>query len=163
MKNSLTILGAALIVSLGLYFALQTPTGWTDPRSPNEVTRTLENERRRNMEAACNLLEIHLDDARQVARSLDEAFRKTPKGGYSDIATHAEEIVELAQKIRLETANLRRSDARIIRLLLEGVQHSAHELEDAARDRDHGESHHAFDNLKHEIERLTGEVKRLCD
>ena len=158
MKNSATILGAAAILALGVYFGLRDrsapppPPPSTPPvvSTPDPVT--------------INKINIHLDDVRQVVRSIEEAFRRTGRGGqtgYNDIAHHAKELVDLAQKLRSETAPLSRDDSRVIRFLVDRVQHAAHELEDAAEAHKHEESHHSFENLKHEIESLGEEVESL--
>ena len=157
MKN-LTILGAAAFLALGLYYGLREsstpappppPTSTTPDSSPNPVT----------------VIEIHLEDIRQVVRSIEEAFSRTAGGagntGYEDIARHANEVVDLAQQLRSEPATLSGNDSRVIGLLVDHIQHAAHELKEAAEAHEHEDSHHAFDNLKYELESLGKEMESL--
>ena len=97
-----------------------------------------------------------MHDAAQLVRSIEEAFKRN---GYGDIASHADELVELAQQIRSETATLPRSGW--IRMLVDRVQQAAHELEHTAKAQNHEDSHHAFNNLKDELESLDQEVQAL--
>lgn len=159
------VVGGALI-ALGLYFGLQqapspalvVPEGLIRAESPpDELVLT---------ERIVNRLEIHIEDIQQVCRSIEEAFLTTGGGtsgaGFTDIAGHANEVVGLAQKIRLVTADMPRRDSQMARLLINRIQHAAHELEDAAEARDHQESHHAFENLEHEVESLEDVVKDMA-
>ena len=95
----------------------------------------------------------------QVMRSIDEASRSD---GFLDMASHAEEIVNLAQRSRQLTADMARRDSQLIRLLANRIQHSAHELEDSAKASDHEEAHHAFENLEHEVESLDDALSELA-
>ena len=166
MKNSLAIplaiLGAAVIVALGLYFGLQrtTPQPIAVPQvqSAPDIPRLTV--------GMVNRLEIHVEDIQQVMRSIQEDFRKTGAGGasgYRDIAWSASEVVGLVQQVRLQTADLPRGDSRAIRLLVDRVQHSAHELLDAADASDHEEAHHAFENLGDEVDSFEDAVKELAE
>lgn len=168
MQNSLTVLGAALIISLGVYFGL-TRSG-SDTKLPpvgagtstmektqiaNEIRR--QEDDRRRIETAINQIEIYVEDANQVSRSVAEAFTKT---AYADISYRAEELEKLAQNIRQATVDLPPDKSRIIRILVSPVQHSAHELQDAANARDHKDAHHAFESLKEQLDTLDEEIQR---
>ena len=87
MQNSLTVLGAALIISLGVYFGLTRsgsdtklpPVGAGTPtmvktQTANEIRR--QEDDRRRIETAINQIEIYVEDANQVSRSVAEAFTK---------------------------------------------------------------------------------------
>ena len=162
MKDSLTILGAAAILALGLYFGLRERSA--PPPPPPQPPPVSTPESSRTPQVTLDKMNIQLDDAQQVVGSIEEAFHRTGHGGktgYEDIARHAKELVDLAQQVRSETAPLSREDSRAIRLLVDHVQHAAQELESAAETHQHEESHHAFENLEHELESLRKEVESL--
>lgn len=153
--NALAIVGAAVIISLGLYFGLRSGPARSGPDDPTLMDFASPGQ---TLEVTVNKMEIHLDDAAQVVRSMEEAFTRS---AFADIASHAAELVELAQTIRSETATLARQDSRVIRLLVDRVQHAAHELESAAKGGQHDEAHHAFETLNYELESLRREVQAL--
>lgn len=153
--NALAIVGGAAIISLGLYFGLRSGPAPSGPDAPTPMAAASLGQ---TLEVTVNKMEIHLDDAAQVVRSIEEALRRS---ALADIASHAAELVELAQEIRSETATLAREDSRVIRLLVDRVQHAAHELEGAAEARQHEEVHHAFETLNYELESLRREVQAL--
>lgn len=153
-KASITVIGIALIISGGLYFALRGGAPGPQP-PPQQLVDPLPGQA---TPAIVNQLEIHVDDLRQVLRSIDEAFRSN---AYGDVSSHADEIVKLAKQLRQATLGLSQIDSRVIRLLIDHVQHTAHELEEAAGKGAHTQAHHAADNLKDDFKNLEREIDRL--
>lgn len=166
MRNSLTILGAAIIISLGIYFGLARngsnttlpPVGAAGPgitvtQPPKTPFGSTTDIRR-----VINQLNIYVEDANQISRSVQEAFARS---GYADIANHAEELEKLAQNIRQATVDLPPEESRIIRILVGSLQHSAHELQGAASSKDHEHAHHAFEGFEEQLDTIEKEIQRF--
>jgi len=122
-----------------------------------EVERQNDEANRQELATVINQLEIYIEDAHQISRSVEEAFTRS---AYADIARHAEELEKLAQKIRQGTVDLPPDESRIIRIMVSPLQHSALELRGAANSQDHEDAHHAFEGLEEELETLEKEIQR---
>lgn len=157
MQNSLTILGAAVIISLGLYFGLTGNDSDTRLRPVAAGPPAIVGPPTMGDVRVVNQLEIYVEDANQISRSVQEAFTRS---GYADIAKHADELEKLAQNIRQATVDLSPEESRIIRILVGPLQHSAHELQSAARSGDHRDAHHAFEGFKERLEAIEKEIQR---
>ncbi|MCH8026784.1 MAG: hypothetical protein IID63_01530 [candidate division Zixibacteria bacterium] len=163
MKNSLTILGGAVIIGLSIFIGLawNPSEGDADRLEGRRIADSREAEKRRIgaiREKAVNMLDIHISDIKQVLRAIDETLSSTSRSGHGDVASHADEIEELTQKMRLETAELKYEDTRVLKLILDRFQHLAHELEHSAKKNDHEEAHHAYENMVAELENLVDEI-----
>ena len=99
---------------------------------------------------------MHLEDAMVVFTSIKEAFRAPD---LDDVAEHAAEIVLLAQEMRKSAIDLEGAFYRLVTRDIRDIQHSAHELEDAAEARDHDEAHHAADNLDTALQALREDLQ----
>ena len=155
MKNSLTILGAALIIAVSIIIGITwRPSGGITDDSQNrrEIIRISQ-----VREKAVNVIDVHVSDIKQVLLAIDETLSST-NSRHEDIAGHADEIGELTQMVRLSTTDLKYEDSRVLKLLLDRLQHLAHELEHAGETKDHEEAHHVYKNMLVEVENLVREV-----
>ena len=136
-------------------------SGGTTPSDPPRLVDgpgLVERPGTENANMAVRQIKVHLAETRQNMRSIEENVRHSR---YANIAEHGEEISELASEIRAQTVSLRETDAEIVMLLVDRVQHAAHELEEAAGAHDHDGMHHAIETLDAELTDLNARVDRM--
>lgn len=152
MKDSITILGGALIIALALFIGLT----WDTQDTTAQDDRDAEGRKISAMrEKAVNMLDVHVSDIKQVLRAINEKLGSSDK---ADVASHAAKIEDLTQKMRIETAELKHEDTRVLKLLLDRFQHLAHELEHSVETNKHEDAHHAYENMVVEFENLVSEI-----
>lgn len=103
-------------------------------------------------------IKVNLDQAAQTVRSLEETFRVNK---YGDVARHGSELVALARDIRRQSINLSDSDGEVVRLIVDRLEHAAHEVQEAGEAGRHEDVHHAFESLQTELVSLRERANRL--
>jgi hypothetical protein len=107
---------------------------------------------------ALRAIKLEMRKTQQITRLIEESFKD---GKLEDVAEHAESIVGISQRIQDQSIDLRESDADMILLLVEDVQHAAHELEEASARRSDSDAHHAYENLTAELSSMEERVSDM--
>lgn len=109
---------------------------------------------------AKNTIVALLDDMRATHTALLEAF--TRPTWRDDVAKHSAEITDLTRRLREAAAQLESADFETIRRDVSELQHTVQEIEDAAKEGRHEESHHAAENMKRHLDTLAGDVEKMA-
>lgn len=153
MKNIWAILAGSVVIAIALFFGLRSiNSDKATPPPPYPDTH------QRDTEIALNMMDALLTDAKVIYQSIEENFRKND---YHDIAKHAAEIEKLAQEIRKAAVVLTSGEFKLIKRDISEIQHTAHELQEAAEMNKHEDAHHSGDTLKRYLDILEKDLQDL--
>jgi predicted TIM-barrel fold metal-dependent hydrolase len=107
---------------------------------------------------AVGAITLSLDQGFQILRSIEEAVTRN---GFDEFKTHGGEMVSVARAIRPHVLDLPPADAEVIRLLVDRLEHAAHELEEAGAARNHDDAHHALQTLRAELTAIRDRASKM--
>ena len=147
------------LIVIAIFFGSCDPITDKDPPEDTGAKKTAEDRR-----ITINKMDAQLVKINTIYISINEAFKHTGPGygsGYADIAEHASEIEDLAQEILDAAVILYSSEYDLIKTRFIEIQHATHELEHAAEQKKHHDTHHSAETLRRHIDYLEKDIQKL--